>query len=434
MDRKDLILAIVWKKRRSWKLRDIQDLTVGLYNDHLSMIVSHDRHIQLCIIGTAVEMYSKTAYNCQEVKYKGLKRRAEGQKKSPEVELVNIGAADIVDGNHKLILGLIWSIILHWQVKDVMKDVMAGLQQTNSEKILLSWVRQNTRQYPQMLTLAIWERKDVFNLKWKPVLGRQCVGVTLHSRVGALISIISVLRSTWLTSPVAGMMDWPSMPSSTATDVAVPHPDKKSVIMYVTSLFQVLPQSVSMEAIKEVETLPRGAVASAARVTTEEHYQIQTQQRFSQQRREKWGENCLPVNVFVCFRNLGDKSRTKETTLKISSSTDTDVSTAVFFNLSVRSMSYHTAVNRSEVPGISSGPARRCVSLSSALAGHLILWILLSSEMPDASRSPLVPCLDWRRCFSHQSSIGSESTPQKNLTAEQENMGQKLTHEIHITE
>lgn len=36
------------------------------------------------------------------------------------------------------------------QVKDVMKDVMAGLQQTNSEKILLSWVRQNTRQYPQV--------------------------------------------------------------------------------------------------------------------------------------------------------------------------------------------------------------------------------------------------------------------------------------------
>ncbi|KAF3706399.1 Utrophin Dystrophin-related protein 1 [Channa argus] len=66
------------------------------------------------------------------------------------VELVNIGAADIVDGNHKLILGLIWSIILHWQVKDVMKDLMADLQQTNSEKILLSWVRQNTRQYPQI--------------------------------------------------------------------------------------------------------------------------------------------------------------------------------------------------------------------------------------------------------------------------------------------
>lgn len=56
--------------------------------------------------------------------------------------------------------------------------------------------------------------------------------------------------------------------------------------MYVTSLFRVLPQSVSMEAIKEVETLPRATAAAAAsvtRVTTEEHYEIQTQQRFSQQ-------------------------------------------------------------------------------------------------------------------------------------------------------
>ncbi|KAJ6667639.1 hypothetical protein lerEdw1_016760 [Lerista edwardsae] len=66
------------------------------------------------------------------------------------VDLVNIGSTDIVDGNHKLTLGLIWSIILHWQVKDVMKNIMAGLQQTNSEKILLSWVRQSTQNYPQV--------------------------------------------------------------------------------------------------------------------------------------------------------------------------------------------------------------------------------------------------------------------------------------------
>lgn len=68
-----------------------------------------------------------------------------------------------------------------------------------------------------------------------------------------------------------------------APDVAVPNPDKKSVIMYVTSLFQVLPQSISLEAIQEVETLPRGTPSGVSRVTTEEHYQIQTQQRFSQQ-------------------------------------------------------------------------------------------------------------------------------------------------------
>ncbi|XP_009978227.1 PREDICTED: utrophin-like, partial [Tauraco erythrolophus] len=70
-----------------------------------------------------------------------------------QVELVNIGGTDIVDGNHKLTLGLLWSIILHWQVKDVMKNIMSDLQQTNSEKILLSWVRQSTRPYSQVNVL-----------------------------------------------------------------------------------------------------------------------------------------------------------------------------------------------------------------------------------------------------------------------------------------
>ncbi len=39
------------------------------------------------------------------------------------------------------------NVLISCQVKDVMKDVMADLQQTNSEKILLSWVRQSTKNY-----------------------------------------------------------------------------------------------------------------------------------------------------------------------------------------------------------------------------------------------------------------------------------------------
>lgn len=36
-----------------------------------------------------------------------------------QVKLVNISSNDIVDGNSKLILGLVWRIILHWQVSRV---------------------------------------------------------------------------------------------------------------------------------------------------------------------------------------------------------------------------------------------------------------------------------------------------------------------------
>ncbi|XP_019713008.1 dystrophin-like [Hippocampus comes] len=195
------------------------------------------------------------------------------------VELVNIGATDIVDGNHKLILGLIWSIILHWQVKDVMKEVMADLQQTNSEKILLSWVRQNTSQYPQVNVVnfsSSWNDGLAFNalihshrpelFDWSSVEAKESAADRLEHAFSKAEQHLGIDR---LLDP---------------EDVAVPRPDKKSVIMYVTSLFQVLPQSVTMEAIQEVETLPRPAsAASTSHVLAGDHYQIQTQQRFSQQ-------------------------------------------------------------------------------------------------------------------------------------------------------
>uniref|UniRef100_A0A3P8NXL4 Dystrophin n=1 Tax=Astatotilapia calliptera TaxID=8154 RepID=A0A3P8NXL4_ASTCA len=194
------------------------------------------------------------------------------------VELVNIGAADIVDGNHKLILGLIWSIILHWQVKDVMKDVMEGLQQTNSEKILLSWVRQNTRQYPQVNVVN-------FSSSWNDGLAFNAL---IHSHRPELFDWSSVEKKTSAVDRLEHAFSKAEQHLGIERlldpeDVAVAHPDKKSIIMYVTSLFRVLPQSVSMEAIQEVETLPQAATANITRVTTEEHYQIQTKQRFSEQ-------------------------------------------------------------------------------------------------------------------------------------------------------
>uniref|UniRef100_A0A8K9XGM4 Dystrophin n=1 Tax=Oncorhynchus mykiss TaxID=8022 RepID=A0A8K9XGM4_ONCMY len=188
------------------------------------------------------------------------------------VELVNIGGADIVDGNHKLILGLIWSIILHWQVKDVMKDVMAGLQQTNSEKILLSWVRQSTKDYPHVNVVnfsSSWSDGLAFNAlihSHRPELFDWSI---VEKQKSAMERLDHAFSKAEQTLGIDRLLD--------AEDVAVLHPDKKSVIMYITSLFQVLPQGVTMEAIQEVETLPRTVVKQ------EEHFTIQTQQRYSQQ-------------------------------------------------------------------------------------------------------------------------------------------------------
>ncbi|XP_033874683.3 dystrophin-like isoform X3 [Acipenser ruthenus] len=167
------------------------------------------------------------------------------------VELVNIGGTDIVDGNHKLTLGLIWSIILHWQVKDIMKDIMSHLHQTNSEKILLSWVRQSTRPYNQVNVLN-------FTTSWTDGLAFNAI---IHKFKPGLFSWEKILKM----SPVERLEHSFNLAKQHLAierlldpeDVAVPLPDKKSIIIYVTSFFEVLPKEVTMDDIREVETLPR---------------------------------------------------------------------------------------------------------------------------------------------------------------------------------
>lgn len=42
-----------------------------------------------------------------------------------KVRLESIGAEDIVDGNPRLILGLIWTIILRFQIQEIEIDVVS---------------------------------------------------------------------------------------------------------------------------------------------------------------------------------------------------------------------------------------------------------------------------------------------------------------------
>ena len=58
---------------------------------------------------------------------------------------MTISANDIVDGNPKLTLALIWAIIQYWQDKDVLKSAVANSQQANMEKFLLNWCQQETK-------------------------------------------------------------------------------------------------------------------------------------------------------------------------------------------------------------------------------------------------------------------------------------------------
>uniref|UniRef100_A0A8C7QQG7 Utrophin n=1 Tax=Oncorhynchus mykiss TaxID=8022 RepID=A0A8C7QQG7_ONCMY len=185
------------------------------------------------------------------------------------VDLVNIGGTDIVDGNHKLTLGLIWSIILHWQVKDIMKDIMSNLQQTNSEKILLSWVRQCTRSYQDHVNVLNFTTSWSDGLAFNAILHRFSWDRVLSlSPVERLDHAFTVAKDQLA---IERLLD--------PEDVAVQLPDKKSIIMYVMSLFAVLPKDVTMEAIREVETLPRRYKVEPDESKAPSRAQVQSVQR-----------------------------------------------------------------------------------------------------------------------------------------------------------
>lgn len=92
------------------------------------------------------------------------------------VKLVNISSDDIVDGNPKLTLGLVWSIILHWQVHNNLRHLMSELRQTNLEKTLLAWCRKTTDGYVGVDVrnfTSSWSDGAAFNAiihKWRPGL------------------------------------------------------------------------------------------------------------------------------------------------------------------------------------------------------------------------------------------------------------------------
>ena len=64
--------------------------------------------------------------------------------KSKSIQLTNIGPEDVVDGNRKIILGLIWTLILRFTITDINQEGM-----TAKEGLLL-WCQRKTACYDEV--------------------------------------------------------------------------------------------------------------------------------------------------------------------------------------------------------------------------------------------------------------------------------------------
>lgn len=67
-----------------------------------------------------------------------------------KVHLENLGAQDIVDGNPRLTLGLIWTIILRFQIQDITVAETDTSETRSAKDALLLWCQMKTAGYPNV--------------------------------------------------------------------------------------------------------------------------------------------------------------------------------------------------------------------------------------------------------------------------------------------
>ncbi|KAG7462800.1 hypothetical protein MATL_G00188590 [Megalops atlanticus] len=153
--------------------------------------------------------------------------------KRRQVKLVNIRNDDITDGNPKLTLGLIWTIILHFQISDI--HVTGESEDMTAKERLLLWSQQMTEGYAGVRCdnfTTSWRDGRLFNAiihKYRPDLVDMSRVSTQTSRSN-LEQAFSVAEQLG----VARLLD--------PEDVDVQSPDEKSVITYVSTLYDVFPK------------------------------------------------------------------------------------------------------------------------------------------------------------------------------------------------
>jgi Ca2+-binding EF-hand superfamily protein len=149
---------------------------------------------------------------------------------SKGVKLVSIGAEEIVDGNVKMTLGMIWTIILRFAIQDI------SVEDTSAKEGLLLWCQRKTAPYKNV-------NVQNFHMSWKD--GLAFCGL-IHRHRPDLIPDWNALRRD---DPITNLnlafdlaekhLDIPKMLDAEEL-VEMAKPDERSVMTYVAAFYHAL--------------------------------------------------------------------------------------------------------------------------------------------------------------------------------------------------
>ncbi|CAI4223262.1 unnamed protein product [Auanema sp. JU1783] len=152
--------------------------------------------------------------------------------KKHKIQLENIGAEDILDKNERLILGLIWTIILRFQIDTiVIEDEEERGERRQAKDALLLWCQRKTLGYSNV-------RIENFTTSWRSGLAFNAL---IHAHRPDLLNFDSLNPSDHIGNlnnafdvaekklEIARLLD--------AEDVDSARPDEKSIITYVSMYY-----------------------------------------------------------------------------------------------------------------------------------------------------------------------------------------------------
>ncbi|XP_046599297.1 spectrin beta chain isoform X3 [Neodiprion lecontei] len=147
------------------------------------------------------------------------------------VHLENMGSHDIVDGNPRLSLGLIWTIILRFQIQDITIEETDNQETKSAKDALLLWCQMKTAGYHNVNVrnfTTSWRDGLAFNAiihKHRPDL----IHFDKLSKSNAIYNLNNAFNVAEDKLGLTKLLD--------AEDIFVDHPDEKSIITYVVTYY-----------------------------------------------------------------------------------------------------------------------------------------------------------------------------------------------------